>query len=126
MFRSETRGSIRNLVSQKLQVGYLKIEFTIPREDIRSTGANQPSTTHRLHRTFRRGRAIIVVMSRSVGQGMFLHSQIGFARFQMVLLWLALQLKRMFCMVSVELHLGHIPLSLYLSFLTFIPYFPHF
>src|SRR5260221_9200067 len=62
--------------------------------------------------TFRRGRAIIVVMSRSVGQGMFLHSQICFASFQMVLLWLASQLKRMHCMVLGELHWGHIPLSL--------------
>ena len=48
-----------------------------------------PSWVH----TFMRGRAMIIVMSGLVGQGIFLHSQIAFASFQIVLLWFASQLR---------------------------------
>src|SRR5258708_3416853 len=64
--------------------------------------------------TFRSGRAMIVVMSRFDGHCIFLCSLIVSANFQIILLWFALQLKRMCCMVSGASHFGHVPLSLYL------------
>ncbi len=68
-----------------------------------------------IEQTFRRGRAMTVVMLGSVGHGMFLHRHISLATFQMILLWFALQLNRICCMVSGTLHVWQSPLSLYLS-----------
>ena len=73
-----------------------------------------PSWVH----TFMRGRAMIIVMSGLVSQGIFLHSQITFASFQIILFWFASQLKRICCIVSGVSHKGHIPLSLNLSILS--------
>ncbi len=51
-------------------------------------------------RTFRSGRAMIVVMSRPDGHAMFFLSHMSFAIFQIISHWFASQLNMMCCIVS--------------------------
>src|SRR5258708_4414981 len=74
-------------------------------------------------RIFRRGRAMMVVMSRPVGQAISFISHSFFAIFHTSVLWFASQLNTMCCIVSGEPHFVQVPLSL--RFVILSQYLPH-
>ncbi len=74
-------------------------------------------------RIFRRGRAMMVVMSRPAGQVISFISHSFLAIFHISVLWFASQLNTMCCIVSGVPHVVQYPLSLRFDILS--QYFPH-